>query len=70
MAQVIDPVFVATDLPPRSGRILPPDFVVRGLSAGSVGYPTSSAQLHPALCRGLEAARGHAAVRVAFSIRS
>ena len=67
MAQVIDPVFVATDLPPRSGRILPPDVVVRGFCVGS---PTSSAQLHPALCRGLEAARGHAAVRVAFSIRS
>ena len=69
MAQVIDPVFIATDLPPWSGRILPPDVVVRGLS---VGYPTSSAQLHPALCRGTSypGGRGHASVRVAFSIRS
>lgn len=67
MINIIDPVFVASDLPPSLPGSREADVVIRGLSAG---YPTSSAS-HPALFRTTSYPNARiASVRVAFSIRS
>lgn len=67
MAQVTDPVFIASDLPPALPGSREADVVIRGLSAG---YPTSSAS-YPALFRATSYPNARlASVRVAFSIRS
>lgn len=67
MANIIDPVFIASDLPPSLPGSREADVVIRGLSAG---YPTAIAS-HPALFRASSYPNARlASVRVAFSIRS